>query len=90
MDKQEICNYLEIVCKHSRSVSKIFQEDISVRTEDMPIFVEYLQGSKPTNRQTDTQKICIYLEIMWKHPSNVSKIFQKDMSSRKGDIPILA
>jgi len=38
-DKQEIYKYLEIVCKHSRNVSNIFQEDISDRTEDMPTFV---------------------------------------------------
>ena len=33
------------------------------------------------------QEIHIYLELVYKHPRDVSKRFQKDISSRCGDIP---
>ena len=36
---QEICNYLEKVYKHLRTVPKKFQKDISFRTGDIPKFV---------------------------------------------------
>ena len=29
------------------------------------------------NRMTDIQEICNYLKLVWKHPMNVSKQFQK-------------
>ena len=37
-DIQEICNYLEIVYKHLRNVSKKIQRDISLRTGDIPFW----------------------------------------------------
>ena len=37
---------------------------------------------------TDIQKICKCLELVYKPLRNVSKKFQKDISSRTGDIPI--
>ena len=46
----------------------------------------YPLGSKPTNRLTDIQEIQNYLELMYKHPRNVCKRFQKDISSRTKDI----
>ena len=42
------------------------------------------------NRLTDIQEILNYSELVNKHLRNVSKRFQKDISSRSGDIPILA
>ena len=38
------------------------------------------------NRQTDIQEFQYYLEIVYKHPRNVSTRFQKDISSRTKDI----
>ena len=38
------------------------------------------------NRLTDIQEIWKYLELVNKHPRNVSKRFQKDISSRTKDI----
>ena len=46
--------------------------------------------SKSTNRLTDIQEISNNLEIVQKYPGNVTKKFQKDISSRTGDIPILS
>ena len=37
----------------------------------------------------DTQEIFKYMELVKEHPRNLSKRFQKDISSRTGDIPIL-
>ena len=39
-----------------------------------------------TNRLTDLQKNLNDLELEYKHPRNVSKRFQKDISSRTKDI----
>ena len=79
---QEIQNHVEIVYQHPRNVSKKNHKDISSRTSDIPIFVYFQQGSKPTNRLTDIQEIQNYLKIVYQHPRNVSKKFQKDISSR--------
>ena len=46
--------------------------------------------SKQTNKLIDTQDTCNYLEKVYKHLRNVSKKFQTEISSRRGEIPILA
>ena len=38
------------------------------------------------NWLTDIQEIWNYLELVYKHPKNVSRKFEKDSSSRTGDI----
>ena len=38
------------------------------------------------NRMTDIQEIQNHLKLVFKHPRNVSKRFQKDISSRTKDI----
>ena len=38
------------------------------------------------NRPTDIQEIWNYSELAGKHPRNVSRKFEKDSSSRTGDI----
>ena len=38
------------------------------------------------NRLTDIQEIGNYLELVYKHPRNVSRKFEKDSSSRTEDI----
>ena len=43
----------------------------------------------PTNRLTDKHEICNFFEMVYKHPRNVSKKLQKDISSRTRYIPIL-
>ena len=89
-DIQEICNYCKIMQKHPRNVSKNFQKNISTRTGDIPILASFQQVSKSTNRPKDMQKIYNHLEIVYKHLRKVSKKFQKYISSRTGDISILA
>ena len=41
---------------------------------------------KPNEKLTNIQEIQTYLELVYKHPRNVSKRFQKDISSRTKDI----
>merc|ERR1711954_465142 len=53
-DIQEICNYLELVYKHPRNVSKRFQKDSSSRTKDIKQFSQLLTHTQ-TDRQTDTR-----------------------------------
>ena len=74
--------------QHPKNISKKIPRDISSRTGDIPIFVLFQKGSKPTNRLTDIQEIQNYLEIVYQHPRNVSKKIQKDILSGTGDIPI--
>ena len=50
-DIKEICNYLELVYKHPRNVSKRFQKDISYRTKDMKQFSQ-LRTQTHTHRRT--------------------------------------
>ena len=50
---------------------------------------ECLQRSKPNRRLTDLQENWNTLEIVQKYPGNISNKFQKDISSKTGDIPIL-
>ena len=50
-DIQEIGNYLELVYKHPRNVTKKFQKDISSRTKDIKQFSQLT-----THRQTDKCK----------------------------------
>ena len=38
------------------------------------------------NRLTDIQEIRNYLEVVYKHPKNISRKFEKDRSSWTGDI----
>ena len=38
------------------------------------------------NRLTDIQEIWNYLKLTYKHPLNISRKFEKDSSSRTGDI----
>ena len=42
----------------------------------------------PTTRLTDIQKNQNYLELVYQHVRNASKKFQKDISSRTGDMPL--
>ena len=63
-DIQDIQNYLELVYQHPRNVSNKIKKDASSRTGDIPIFVYFQQGSKPTNRLTDIQEIQNYLELV--------------------------
>ena len=62
-DKQENLNFLEPVYQHPRNATENFQKDISSRTGDIPIFVQFQQGSKPTNRLTDIQEIWFFLNL---------------------------
>ena len=50
-----------------------------------PLCVLFQQGSQPSKRLTDIQDIQNYLRLEYKHPRNVSKRFQKDISSRTKD-----
>ena len=59
---------------------------MSSRTRDITKFAQFQSESKPTNRLTDIQEIHINLEIVQKYPGNVSRKFQKEISSRNGDI----
>ena len=62
---------------------------ISLNLSNFSKEVSQLLLSKPTNRLTDKQKNCKCLELMYKHQRNFPKKFQKDISSRTEDIPIL-
>ena len=53
-DIQEFQNYLEIVYKHPRNVSKRFQKDIYSRTKDMKQFSQLTMDTH-TDARTDTQ-----------------------------------
>ena len=72
--------------KHPRNVSKNVQNYISSGSGDIPIVAICQQASKPTNIMTDMQYIQNYLEQLYKHPRNVSKNFQKDISCGTKDI----
>ena len=75
-------NYLEPVYQHPRNVSMKFEKYISSRTGDIFINVWYQQWIKSNNRLKDIEEMWKYLELVYEHPSNVSKRFQKDISSR--------
>ena len=79
-------NYLEQVYQNPRNVSIKIQKDISSGAGDIPKFVRFHQASMPTTRLTDIHKNQNYLEQLYQHLRNVSKKFQKDISSRTGDI----
>ena len=51
---QEIQNYLELVYKHPRNVTKKFQKDISSRTKDIKQFSQ-LTTDRHTHTQTHTR-----------------------------------
>ena len=46
--------------------------------------------SEEVSQLTDIQEIWNDLDIVQKYPGNISKKIKKDISSRTGDIPILA
>ena len=73
-DIQEHQNYLELLTR-----IPISQECLQKNSDRY--FIQ-----QPTNRLTDIQEIQNYLEHMYKHPRNVSKRFQKDISSRTKDM----
>ena len=79
---------MEQVYQHPRNVSIKIQKDISYRAGDIPKFVRFHWGSMPTTRLTDIQKIQNYLDPVCQCLRNVFKKFQKDVSSRSGDIPL--
>ena len=68
-DMQEIQNYLEL-CANIPGMSSNFQKDTSYRTGDITIKAQFDQGSKPTIRLTDIQKIRKYPEPVCKHARN--------------------
>merc|ERR1711954_478975 len=80
-DIKKYKNYLEIVHQSPKKVSTKIDKDISSRVGNIPKFVGFHEGTKPTNRLTDIQEIQNYLELVYKHPRNVSKGFQKDILS---------
>ena len=62
--------------RHPRNASKKFQINISSRTGDIPIWPNF---SKKVSKlkDKDKQEICNNLEIVYKHPRNVSKKFRR-------------
>ena len=79
---------MEQVYQHPRNVSIKNQKDISYTAGNIPKFVRFHWGSMPTTRLTDIQKIQNYLDPVCQCLRNVFKKFQKDVSSRSGDIPL--
>ena len=72
----------------SKEGSKKIQKGISSRAGNIPKFVRSHQGSMPTTRLTDIQTNLNYLYPVYQHLRKVSKKFQKDISSRTGDITL--
>ena len=60
---------------------KIGHPELYVSTVEIISVIKW--GNEQTDRHTE---IWNYLELMYKHPRNVSKMFQKDISSRTKDI----
>ena len=74
--------------QHPRNVSIKNQKDISSRAGDIPKFVGFHQGSMPTTRLTDIQTNLNFFGYSVPTPQEGLKKFEKDISSRTGDIPI--
>ena len=84
-DTQEIRNYLELVYKHSKNVSRKFEKYSSSRTG--VVTDNLFSVRKLGNEQPDTHtKIWNYLELVYKDSRNVSRKLEKDSSSRTRDI----
>ena len=66
-------------------MSRKYEKDNSSRTGVITdnLFSVRKWGNKQTDRHT---RILKYLELVYKHPRNVSKKFKKDSSSRTRDI----
>ena len=79
---------MERAQKYPGNVSKKIPKDIRSRTGDIPICFQFQKESKPPNILTDIQEICNHVELVYKHPGNVSKGFKKYILSRTGDIQI--
>ena len=77
--------YFELIYQHPSNVEKI-QRYVSSRTGCIPIWPYFIKEVNQEKDLTDIQKISNYLELVYKHTRNVSKRFQKDISSRTKDI----
>ena len=84
-DKQEIWNYFELVQKHPRNISRNLRK-MAYPEMDIPNVNLILVKKELKKRLTDIQEIWNYLEVVYKHPKNVSRRFEKDRSSKTGDV----
>ena len=84
-DMQNNWNYLELVNKYPKNISRKFENDCSSKTgviTDNPF-----SARKWGNEQTDRHAIYMKVfEIRYKPPQNISRKFEKDSSARTEDI----